>query len=185
LHFVRTRAAASVDASARLQPDLTLALLAIPSASLPVDTTPGFRPERKRSAEVLRRSQCSTSRRVAEGRLWHLGVPRGGVGDPKQHSLTVCCGAGCRRHARHRRDGCGRRARPRFRCAVVSHLRACAWDLHGCRDHGYRLAVLGVERAAACSTSAGELSSERSSGCLPGSSRPPRSRARAWSRRSR
>jgi hypothetical protein len=147
--------------------------------------TPGTRPERKRSAEVLRRSQCSTSRRVAEGRLWHLGVPRGGVGDPKQHSLTVCCGAGCRRHARHRRDGCGRRARPRFRCAVVSHLRACAWDLHACRDHGYRLAVLGVERAAACSTSAGELSSERSSGCLPGSSRPPRSKARAWSRRSR
>ena len=34
-------------------------------------------------------------------------------------------------------------------------------------------------------TSAGELSSERSSGCLPGSSRPPRSKARAWSRRSR
>lgn len=64
--------------------------------------------------------------------------------------------------------------------SIGASTRAAQRPRHA-RGLGGRLAI-ALGRVA---TSAGELSSERSSGCLPGSSRPPRSKARAWSRRSR
>ena len=53
----------------------------------PIETT-AARPLRKWGVGADRRSHCSASRRVGEGCLWRLGVPIGGVGDPKHHGVT-------------------------------------------------------------------------------------------------